>query len=126
MEEYSDDDGEDEYYSDDDSYEDSNQGAGGLRPGSYDRDNDTTVQKDGLRRVKHDSTGWNVSLPIMVETPYCGCYSWLVGCLLEEKLCFSPCGCQWSAMDHPVFPSSFQLQKQLLSWIASTLASIIP
>jgi hypothetical protein len=82
MEEYSDDDGEDEYYSDDDSYEDSNQGAGGLRPGSYDRDNDTTVQKDGLRRVKHDSTGWNVSLPIMVETPYCGCYSWLVGCLL--------------------------------------------
>ena len=65
---------EEEYYSD----EDYPPGT----PGSFDARNGTTIQHDGLPRVQHHSSGWNVSLPIMVETKYCGCYSWLVGLLM--------------------------------------------
>ena len=51
-------------------------------PGSYDAELGTTIQSDGIRRVKHASVGWRVTLPVMVETKYCGCYSWLVGLIL--------------------------------------------
>ena len=78
MEEYDDDDdGNDEYSSNYSSGSDTD-----YRPGTYDSHNDTMVQSDSIRRVKHSSTGWTVSLPVMVETKYCGCYSWLLGCVL--------------------------------------------
>jgi hypothetical protein len=77
MEEYDDDDDDDEYSSNYSSGSDTD-----YRPGTYDSHNDTMIQSDSIRRVKHSSTGWTVSLPVMVETKYCGCYSWLLGCVL--------------------------------------------
>ena len=77
-------------YSEDDENEDEYSDRVGT-PGSWDAELGTRVQSDGIRRVKHESIGWRVTLPVMVETKYCGCYSWLVGIILFP--CFGGCIC---------------------------------
>ena len=77
-----------EYYADED-----------LDDGEYDDEDYYDEEEGGYsldsrgRQYRHESTGWDVRLPIMEEVKYCGCLSWVVGCLLLPFFCGCVCCC---------------------------------